>query len=90
LKLRSGQDRRALGFGDLIEPSPVVEGAFEATEDEDDGFAEGVTVGTPPKIEQLIHLLKLQPQGDKSLVFSQFTSYLRKVCVSPCIAVRTH
>lgn len=88
MRLRSGQDRRALGFGDLIEPNPDIEGA---PEDEDDGFAEEeVTEAPPPKIEQLIRLLKLQLKGDKSLVFSQFTSYLRKVCVSPCIAVRAN
>ena len=86
MRLRSGQDRRALGFGDLIEPNPDIEGDPEATEDEDDD--EEATEAPPPKIEQLIRLLKLQLKGDKSLVFSQFTSYLRKVCASPWIAVR--
>jgi len=76
-----------LGFADLIEPSPIVESASEATE-EDDDF--GATETPPPKIQQLIHLLKLQPKGDKSLVFSQFTSYLRKVCVSLCTIITTH
>jgi SWI/SNF-related matrix-associated actin-dependent regulator of chromatin subfamily A3 len=79
--LRLAQDRRALSFGDLIEPSPIVEDAPDTTEEEGDGIAEEEAAETPPpKIEQLIHLLKLQPKGDKSLVFSQFTSYLRKVC----------
>jgi SWI/SNF-related matrix-associated actin-dependent regulator of chromatin subfamily A3 len=82
LKLRSEQDRRALSLNDLIEPSPVIESVFETTEDEGDEFAEEGATETPPKIEQLIHLLKLQLRGDKSLVFSQFTSYLRKVCIS--------
>lgn len=70
-----------MSVDDLIGPSPVVEGNSEVTEDEDGDFAEEETTETlPPKIEQLIHLLKLQPKGDKSIVFSQFTSYLRKVC----------
>ena len=88
MRLRSGQDRRALGFGDLIEPNLDLEGA---SEDEDDGSAEEEAAEVPPpKIEQLIRLLKLQLKGDKSLVFSQFTSYLRKVCVSPYVAVRAN
>ena len=79
-----------MSFGDLIEPSPIVEGASEATEEEGDSLAEEEATKTPPaKIEQLIHLLKLQPKGDKSVVFSQFTSYLRKVCVPQCTIVRT-
>lgn len=79
-----------MSFGDLIEPSPEIGGASEATEDEDDDFAEEANEAPPPKIEQLIRLLKLQQKGDKSLVFSQFTSYLRKVCVSSCIAIGTN
>lgn len=31
------------------------------------------------KVEQLIHLLKLTPSNEKSLVFSQFTGFLDKV-----------
>jgi len=87
LRLSSGQDRRALSFGDLIEPSPDIEGA---SGDDDGDSTEGATEAPPAKIEQLIHLLKLQPKDDKSLVFSQFTSYLRKVCVSPCVAIRAN
>ncbi len=79
-----------MGFGDLVEPNPNIEGGPEATEDGGDGFADEATEAPPPKIEQLIRLLKLQLNVDKSVVFSQFTSYLRKVCVSPCIAIRTH
>ena len=80
-----------MGLGDLIEPSLIVEGASDAAEAEDNDFPEeGATEIPPPKIEQLIQLLKLQPKGDKSLVFSQFTSYLRKVCVSLCTFVRVH
>jgi SWI/SNF-related matrix-associated actin-dependent regulator of chromatin subfamily A3 len=34
--------------------------------------------GSSAKIDQLIHLLRLTPSTDKSLVFSQFTSFLDK------------
>lgn len=36
-------------------------------------------VGSSAKIDQLIHLLTLMPGSEKSLVFSQFTSFLDKV-----------
>jgi SWI/SNF-related matrix-associated actin-dependent regulator of chromatin subfamily A3 len=48
----------------------------EEEEDEEE------TPAASAKIEQLIHLLKLTPTTEKSLVFSQFTSFLDKVCVS--------
>jgi len=35
--------------------------------------------GSSAKIDQLIHLLTLTPATEKSLVFSQFTSFLDKV-----------
>ena len=35
--------------------------------------------GSSAKIDQLITLLRLTPDNDKSLVFSQFTSFLDKV-----------
>lgn len=80
-----------MSFGDLIEPSPILESASGATEgEEEDEFAEEKATEIPPKIQQLIHLLKLQPKGDKSLVFSQFTSYLRKVCFSQCTIITIH
>jgi SWI/SNF-related matrix-associated actin-dependent regulator of chromatin subfamily A3 len=37
--------------------------------------------GKSDKINQLIHLLQLTPDTEKSLVFSQFTSFLDKVRV---------
>jgi SWI/SNF-related matrix-associated actin-dependent regulator of chromatin subfamily A3 len=40
---------------------------------------EGLGASSAAKIDQLIHLLKLTPSGEKSLVFSQFTSFLDKV-----------
>jgi SWI/SNF-related matrix-associated actin-dependent regulator of chromatin subfamily A3 len=39
----------------------------------------GIRAGSSAKIDQLIHLLKLTPTNEKSLVFSQFTSFLDKV-----------
>lgn len=78
-----------MNFGDLIEPSPILESASGATEEEEESAEEKATE-TPPKIQQLIHLLRLQPKGDKSLVFSQFTSYLRKVCLSLCTIITIH
>jgi SWI/SNF-related matrix-associated actin-dependent regulator of chromatin subfamily A3 len=39
----------------------------------------GLRVGPSDKINQLINLLRLTPDNEKSLVFSQFTSFLDKV-----------
>jgi hypothetical protein len=36
--------------------------------------------GSSAKIDQLMHLLRLTPEDEKSLVFSQFTTFLDKVC----------
>lgn len=36
--------------------------------------------GSSAKVDQLVTLLRLTPETDKSLVFSQFTSFLDKVC----------
>jgi len=40
---------------------------------------EGIRAGSSAKIDQLVHLLQLTPSTEKSLVFSQFTSFLDKV-----------
>lgn len=40
---------------------------------------EGIRAGSSAKTEQLVHLLQLTPATEKSLVFSQFTSFLDKV-----------
>jgi SWI/SNF-related matrix-associated actin-dependent regulator of chromatin subfamily A3 len=69
-------------MGDLIEPTPPTEftQAPVAREPEDDNDdADDLRGGSSAKIDQLIHLLKLTPSSDKSLVFSQFTSFLDKV-----------
>ena len=41
--------------------------------------AHGIRAGSSAKIDQLVHLLNLTPPTEKSLVFSQFTSFLDKV-----------
>jgi len=40
---------------------------------------DGLEASSAAKIEQLIHLLELTPSTEKSLVFSQFTSFLDKI-----------
>lgn len=48
---------------------------------------EGIRAGSSAKIEQLVDLLRLNPVTEKSLVFSQFTSFLDKVQKSSCAVV---
>ena len=69
-------DRRALGTGDLIEPPPPTESTQAPIRSEDDMDE---ATGSSAKIDQLIHLLRLTPGNEKSLVFSQFTTFLDKV-----------
>ena len=66
-------------MGELIEPAPPTD-LTQTTIDraEDDS---GIRGGSSAKIDQLVHLLKLTPTTEKSLVFSQFTSFLDKVRV---------
>ncbi|KAA1471714.1 hypothetical protein DENSPDRAFT_837772 [Dentipellis sp. KUC8613] len=74
-------DRRAIGMGDLIEPPPPTEltqAPIPVDEDEDD-TENDLRTGSSAKIDQLVHLLKLTPGNEKSLVFSQFTSFLDKI-----------
>ncbi|CCM03320.1 uncharacterized protein FIBRA_05448 [Fibroporia radiculosa] len=73
-------DRRPLGIGDLVEPPPPTEltqAPVRDQEDEDDN--DRLRSGSSAKIDQLVHLLKLSPDTEKSLVFSQFTSFLDKI-----------
>ncbi|KAG2015673.1 DNA repair protein RAD5, variant 2 [Coprinopsis cinerea AmutBmut pab1-1] len=74
---RCPMDRRTLTMGDLFEPPPPTELTQRPIRDTDE--KEGFQVGSSAKIDQLVQLLRLAPQGDKSLVFSQFTSFLDKV-----------
>ena len=68
-------------MGGLIEPPPPTEltqAPVRDEEEEDDN--DRLRSGSSAKIDQLVHLLKLSPDTEKSLVFSQFTSFLDKVC----------
>ncbi|TFK73969.1 hypothetical protein BDN72DRAFT_789912 [Pluteus cervinus] len=65
-------DRRPLSMRDLLEPL--------SSADLDQSQAEPeMNAGSSAKIDQLIYLLKLTPSTEKSLVFSQFTSFLDKI-----------
>ena len=68
-------------MNNLLEPPPPTDLTQapvrfnDEMEDEEDDLRNGSSA----KIEQLITLLRLTPETDKSLVFSQFTSFLDKV-----------
>ncbi|GBE78013.1 hypothetical protein SCP_0108950 [Sparassis crispa] len=73
-------DRRPLGMGGLTEPLPpsdLTQAPVRQDDDEDDN--DSLRSGSSAKIEQLVDLLKLTPSTEKSLVFSQFTSFLDKI-----------
>jgi SWI/SNF-related matrix-associated actin-dependent regulator of chromatin subfamily A3 len=72
------QDRRPISAADLVEPRPPTEltqAPIRRAEDD----SSGAGAGNSAKIDQLIRLLKLTPTTEKSLVFSQFTSFLDRV-----------
>jgi SWI/SNF-related matrix-associated actin-dependent regulator of chromatin subfamily A3 len=74
--MQSAQDRRPIRESDLVEmppPTEATQAPVREVEDED-----GME-GKSDKIDQLIHLLRLTPATDRSLVFSQFTSFLDRV-----------
>lgn len=73
------QDRRPLTLNDLIEPPPPTELTQAAPKIDDETDFSALRTGSSAKIDQLIHLLKLTPPTEKSLVFSQFTTFLDKV-----------
>ncbi|KAF9222676.1 hypothetical protein BS17DRAFT_708165 [Gyrodon lividus] len=71
-------DRRLIGMQNLVEPPPPTElTQAPVSQDEDEDQSE-LRTGSSAKIDQLIHLLKLIPSDSKSIVFSQFTSFLDK------------
>jgi SWI/SNF-related matrix-associated actin-dependent regulator of chromatin subfamily A3 len=72
-------DRRVLGTGDLIEPPPPTELTQAPNLHDDKNEAIHLRAGSSAKIDQLLHLLRLTPENEKSLVFSQFTTFLDKV-----------
>jgi SWI/SNF-related matrix-associated actin-dependent regulator of chromatin subfamily A3 len=77
---RCPMDRRALRIGDLIEQPPPTELTQMPirAEDEIDETTD-IRAGSSSKIDQLLQLLRLTPENEKSLVFSQFTTFLDKV-----------
>ncbi|PCH43964.1 hypothetical protein WOLCODRAFT_133049 [Wolfiporia cocos MD-104 SS10] len=75
-------DRRKLGMGDLIEPAPPTEltqAPVRQNDDTEEADENTLRSGSSAKIDQLVHLLRLTPDTEKSLVFSQFTSFLDKI-----------
>ena len=69
---------------DLYEPPPPSDLTQRpARLDEEEDEPKGIRAGSSAKIDQLVHLLQLTPGGEKSLVFSQFTSFLDKVRIAP-------
>jgi len=69
-------DRRPLSLGDLYDRPPPMEFTQAPVRREE---TPEVLHGSSAKIDQLIQLLRLIPSDQKSLVFSQFTSFLDKV-----------
>lgn len=69
-------DRRPLDPSQLIEAPPRTELTQKPFYEEEE---EERPESRSAKVEQLIKLLQLTPGGDKSLVFSQFTSFLYKI-----------
>uniref|UniRef100_A0A0W0FH49 Uncharacterized protein n=1 Tax=Moniliophthora roreri TaxID=221103 RepID=A0A0W0FH49_MONRR len=70
-------DRCQITMGDLIEPLPPTD--LTQPRLRPDEPEEEEKQGSSAKIDQLVHLLQLAPSGEKSLVFSQFTSFLDKI-----------
>ncbi|EGO00039.1 hypothetical protein SERLA73DRAFT_167889 [Serpula lacrymans var. lacrymans S7.3] len=75
-------DRRLIGMGDLIEPPPPTELTQVLVRQEENEDNNALRSGSSAKIDQLVHLLQLTPANEKSLVFSQFTSFLDKHGIS--------
>lgn len=70
----------------MIEPSPITDHTQVSIRgDGDDENGDDMRTESSAKIDQLVHLLQLTPNTEKSLVFSQFTSFLDKVycCLLP-------
>ncbi|KAG5648541.1 hypothetical protein DXG03_003152 [Asterophora parasitica] len=72
-------DRRPIAMGDLYEPPPPTDMTQAPVRREEDLDSTGIRGGSSAKIDQLVQLLRLTPGTEKSLVFSQFTSFLDKI-----------
>ena len=69
-------------LGDLVEPPPPTEltqAPIPQDDEDEEEDIDDMRAGSSAKIDELIHLLQLTPDTEKSLVFSQFTSFLDKV-----------
>lgn len=66
-------------MGDLFEPPAPTEFTQAPIREDEDEDRTGIRAGSSAKIDHLVHLLRLTPATDKSLVFSQFTGFLDKV-----------
>ena len=78
------QDRRALDLTQLLEPPPptdLTQAPVRLDDEVEEDDNNELRTGSSAKIDQLVTLLRLTPDNDKSLVFSQFTSFLDKVSV---------
>ena len=77
------QDRRDILAHSLIEPLQSVDAtqAQPRVEDSEDDGLDGTDIrnGSSAKIDQLVRLVQLTPSDEKSVVFSQFTTFLDKV-----------
>ncbi|KAF8520324.1 SNF2 family N-terminal domain-containing protein [Hysterangium stoloniferum] len=76
---RCPMDRRVINVSDLIEPPPPTDLTQVQPQPESEDNDSGIRTGSSAKIDQLVHLLKLTPKTEKSLVFSQFTGFLSKI-----------
>ncbi|KAL5485063.1 ARC19 [Sanghuangporus weigelae] len=74
---RCPMDRRQITMADLVEPAPP--GSLVEMPSTDEVEDTELRAGSSAKIEQLLKLLQLTPNNEKSLVFSQFTSFLDKI-----------
>jgi len=86
------QDRRDILTHDLIEPLEPVDATqaqFRVDDSEDGGDETEICNGSSAKIDQLIRLVQLTPSYEKSVVFSQFTSFLDKVHCSSLLFARS-
>lgn len=60
-------------------PTDLTQAPVRYDDDMEDDENE-LRTGSSAKVDQLVTLLRLTPETDKSLVFSQFTSFIDKVC----------
>ncbi|TFK26482.1 hypothetical protein FA15DRAFT_667364 [Coprinopsis marcescibilis] len=75
---RCPMDRRPLTAADLFDKPPPTDLTQVPIRDHED-TPTGIRTGSSAKIDQLVQLLRLSPDQDKSIVFSQFTSFLDKI-----------